>query len=441
MSTQPKTAVSPPTGETPAGDRRRRVWRALLLGTLSTLVVSAGVAWWFVVPRLRSARARDAARTALAADDFPAARQTLQVWRELSPNDPDVYVDLARLEERVGDFQKALARLQEARHVGLPSQKMEFEQLLAQALGGGVAVVAPRLQAVAKGNTAEAGLAYEFLTRGWILVGAVSQAHLVCDAWVARFPDDWRGHYWLGWVLESEGYHAFAAEEYRRAHEANPRNFDARFRLAETLVNMSDYPPALPLLDACVTARPDDPAVRYARARCLQALGRNDEAESTLQKLVAQNPQHGPALLLLARLLLGREDAKDAVDFAQRAARLDPTNPVPAATLAEALRGVQSDKEAAAWEDKARTLTEQNERIANLAKAAKYNPRDVETRYQLGTLLVGLGRVDEGVRWLRAGLAIDPNHVPTRQALAKFGPPGRSPAERPGAATTQPTSP
>jgi tetratricopeptide (TPR) repeat protein len=406
---------------------------------LSILIVAVG--WWFVIPRLRAARARDAAEAALGADDFPAARQALLVRRELSPDDPDVYVDLARMEERVGDLQKALARLQEARRCGLPPQKMEFERLFAQALGGGVAVVAPRLQAVAKGNTADAGLAYEALTRGWIRAGAVPEAHVVCDAWVARFPDDWRGRYWRGWVFESEGYHAFAAEEYRRAHEANPGNFDARFRLAETLLNMSDYPPALPHLDACVAARPDEPAVRFARARCLHALGRTDEAESALQSLVAQNPQHGPALLLLARLLLGRDDAKDAVEFARRAARLDPNNPVPAAALAEALRGVQSDDEAAAWEDKARTLTEQNERIAGLSKAAKYNPRDVETRYQLGSFLIGLGRVDEGVGWLRAGLAIDPNHVPTLQALAKLGPPGRSPAERPGAAETRPTSP
>jgi tetratricopeptide (TPR) repeat protein len=416
------------------------VLRPLLLVALSTFVVGAGVCWWYFAPRFRAVRARDAAQTALGADDFPAARQALSDWRDLSPNNPDVYVALARLEERLGDLQKALARLQEARHFGLSSQKMEFEQLLAQALGGGVAVVAPRLQAVAKGNSAEAGLAYEALTRGWILVGAVPQAHVVCEAWVDRFPDDWRGRYWLGWVLESEGYHAFAAEQYRRAHEANPDHFDSRFRLAETLLSMSDFPPALPHLDACVAARPDDPHVRFARARCLQALGRTDEAESTLQTLVAQNPEHGPAMLLLARLLLGREDAKDAVDFAQRAARLDPNNPVPAATLAEALRGVQSDQEAVAWEDKARTLTEQNERIASLSKAAKYNPRDVETRYQLGTLLMGLGRMEEAVGWFRAGLAIDRNHVPTRQALAKLAPPRRSPPDRPGAGAAPPPS-
>jgi Flp pilus assembly protein TadD len=204
---------------------------------------------------------------------------------------------------------------------------------------------------------------------------------------------------------------------------------------------MSDFPSALPHLDACAAARPDDPAVCFARARCLQAVGRTDEAESTLRTLVTNNPRHGPALLLLARLLLGREDAAGAVDFARQAARLDPNNPVPAATLAEGLRGVQSDKEAAAWEDKARTLTEQNERIVSLSMAAKYNPRDVETRYQLGTLLMGLGRVDEAVRWFRAGLVIDPNHVPTRQALAKLAPPSRPQVAGPADAATRPTSP
>jgi hypothetical protein len=46
--------------------------------------------------------------------------------------------------------------------------------------------------------------------------------------------------------------------------------------------------------------------------------------------------------------------------------------------LAAALRGLQSDKEAAARDEKARTLTEQNERLAALTRTIKNGPKNVE---------------------------------------------------------------
>jgi tetratricopeptide (TPR) repeat protein len=423
----------------------RPAWRPWLVALVLALTAGVGAGSWFLAPRLRAAREWDVARTALDDDDFPTARRALRICRNLWPNNPDVCVALTRLEERAGDLSGARAHLHDALRLGLPPDRVEFEQLLLNARGGAIAASASRLELIGKGDSPDAALAREALVQGWIQVRAIPEAHVACDAWIARFPEDWRARYWLGWVLESEGYNAFAAEEYRRASAANPGNIDVRFRLAETLLNMSDFPRALPHLDTCVAARPEEPAIGFARARCLQALGRAEEAEAALKTLVTKNPQHGAACLLLARLYLGRDDAAAAVDYARRAALLDPNNPVPAATLAEALRGVQS-READRWEERARTLTEQNERVASLSLSAKYHPRDVELRYQLGTLLMSLGRGDEAVRWFRAALAIDPNHLPTRQALANLtgqvgGPSSRTEGVSPVDSATRPTSP
>ncbi len=401
-----------------AGARTRRSRLAWFSAGLVALVACGAAAWWYATGR-SSGETREwrAAREALAADDFAAARKYLLRCREFSPRNPEVLLALARLERRGGDASRAAEWLSEARRSGAPPAKVDFENLLLQAQSA-VAAAEPRLRAALAGGQPDAGLAYEALVKGWLQAGAVERAHLACDRWVAGFPDDWRAHYWLGWVLEKERYAALASEQYSLALDGCPSNVGARFLLARTLLDQSEYLRAYPLLEECARARPDDPAVRFAVARCLQALGREGEAEASLQALVRENTMHAPAYLLLARLRLGRDDPTGALECARRAAELEPFNAAAASTLAEALRGVGSGAEADRWEKKAVSLTEGNERVAALTRQARLRPLSVAECYELGTRLRDLGRTQEAVRWLRGGLAVDPNHKPSQEALA-----------------------
>jgi tetratricopeptide (TPR) repeat protein len=227
----------------------------------------------------------------------------------------------------------------------------------------------------------------------------------------------------MGWILEKQVKHALAAEHYRAAHEGNPRDVGIRFRYAETLLSLSEFSRALPEIDVCLQSNPDSPQYRFAAARCFQALGRTDEAEALLQGLIRENPNHAPALFALAQIRIAAEDPAGALDYARRAADLDPSNPVRESLMAEALRGVHQDAEANTRAEKARTLIERNEHIAALTSAANANPRDAEVRCQLGKFLATLGRKDEAARWLRAALAIDANCQPARAALEALATP------------------
>ncbi len=406
----------------------RRGWRRWFIPIALTLSAAGILGWWYFAPQVRATRELRLARAALDADDFVAARRSLLHCREDRPEDPEVCFALAQLERRGGDPRKAQELLQEAGRLGYPPEKIALEQVLLQVQTGKVVQFAASLHAAVNGDRSDAILAYEAVVRGWLQIQDVGNARPACNAWVERFGDDWRAHFWSGRVFEIEGHRALAAREYQVATDGNPGNADVRFRLAETLVNLSEFPRALPHLETCRAARPDDSDVRFVLARCLQGLGRDQEAEALLEELVHESPNRAPALLLLARVRLAREDAAGAADYARRAAQLDPFNPVVAAALAEALRGQQSDKEAAVWEEKARTLTEQNERLAALSRTVKDSPKDVEARYELGVLLRDLGRGEEAVRCWRGGLAIDPNHKPTREALAALA--GTAPAGR-----------
>jgi tetratricopeptide (TPR) repeat protein len=427
MAKRPAPPVLAPRPKAGGG---KWTWRSAAAVALLTLAAAGLGGWWYVAPRLRASSELRSALAALDADDFPAARSSLLRCRELRPDDPEVCFVLARLERRGGDPRKAQELLQEAGRLGWSPEKVAFERALLQVQAGKVTQFAGPMRAAFQGDRADAILAYEAVVRGWLQLQDVGAAHLDCKAWVDRFGDDWRAHYWWGLILEAEGYHALAAQAYQTALDANPGNSRVRQRLAETLVNLSEFPRALPHLEACRAANPTDPDVRFSLARCLQALGRDGEAEELLQELVREYPRRGPALLLLARVRLDREDPAGAAEFARRDVALEPFNPLAAAALAEALRGQHADKEAAVWEEKARTLTEQNERLAALTRTVKSRPADVEARYELGILLRDLGRGAEAVQCWRGGLAIDPNHKPTREALAALS--GAAPDGRAG---------
>jgi tetratricopeptide (TPR) repeat protein len=441
--------VSSLAAASPSGDTRPTgLWNQHRLGLLVGLLVlsaAGGAGWWYIAPRVYLEREWQAAQSALDADDFPAARHSLLLCQGGWPNRPDVCFALARLERRAGDLRKAREWLLEAQRLGYTAGRVETEYLLLQAQGGAVKALAPRLRTVLDGESGEAALAYEATVRGWLQVQAVGDAHVACEEWIARFPGDWRARFWLGRVLESENYGALAEKQYRLAAEASPGNFDVRFRLGETLLNLSDFPGARSHLDWCLKTRPADAAVRLALARCLQALGQDQSAESILRDLIGEGSSNVPALILLARTRLGRDDPAGAVELARRAARLEPGNSVAATTLAEALRGIQSVEEAASWEEKARALTEQKEQVKVLTRDAMYHERDVEVRYRLGKLLLSLGRTDEAVSWWRSGLAIDPEHAATLQALASVEAVPARPLsqsnESPRAAEKKPSSP
>jgi tetratricopeptide (TPR) repeat protein len=334
----------------------------LLLATVVALVAAVAGGWWFLAPGLRADQEWREAQRSLEHDDFPVARRSLLRCEQVRPDDAGIRFTLARMERRAGDLAKAREQLQEARRLGWPPDQIEFEQTLLQAQAGGVMVTAPRLRAAVNGDDLDAALAYEALVKGWIQRQATAEAYLACDAWLKRFPAAWRAHFWMGWILEKQVKHALALEHYRAAHEGNPDDVGIRFRYAETLLNLSEFSRAFPEVESCLQSRPKDPHYRFAAARCLQGLGRHEEAEALLLELIRENPDHGPALFALAQLHIAADDPAGALDYARRAVSLDPSNPVRAALLAEALRGVHEEAEANTWAEKARTLVERNER-------------------------------------------------------------------------------
>jgi tetratricopeptide (TPR) repeat protein len=112
---------------------------------------------------------------------------------------------------------------------------------------------------------------------------------------------------------------------------------------------------------------PQDPAALSAKARQMAAEKRYDEAESLWRKALSEKPDYFPALFNLGYINYTRGRMVEAREWLDRAAGTDP--------------------------------------------------RDFNTRYLLGTVLVRLDKRDDGLRQWRAALALEPENLKLMQVM------------------------
>jgi tetratricopeptide (TPR) repeat protein len=109
--------------------------------------------------------------------------------------------------------------------------------------------------------------------------------------------------------------------------------------------------------------------------------------------VVTACPGRADFLSLLSALARRLGAHEEAITWTQRAERAAPTF-VSAVMLGYALRSAARYDEAhEAW-----------------VRALSRNPSDVDLRVDIGELLVTRGRLDDGIRWLEEGLALEPDH-------------------------------
>ena len=171
-----------------------------------------------------------------------------------------------------------------------------------------------------------------------------------------------------------------------------------------------------------VDVDPTDNDARLKLARALRALGRFDEAGAAADQILVMQPNNSEALLESARAKLGANQGFYAIDAAQRAAALAPTDWRPVSLMAVALEQSERDQEALAAHQKALALAPNNAAtLTNLGmfyaahgdpakaepllrKAAATPGAGVQERQNLALVLGLEGRFDEAERLERQDL-------------------------------------
>ena len=177
----------------------------------------------------------------------------------------------------------------------------------------------------------------EALADGYLRDYRVLDALNFLQDWLGDRPNDvealaLRGD--LHWQIGALGK---AADDYQRVVELDPQRRQAQERLAVGLITKGRYEEALERLTAVRQWKPDEPRVETSVARCYEGLDRPDDAQRTLDAVLANHADFGPALLERGRMLIQAGRPAEAEEWLRRAVHAMPHDYAANFALADAL--------------------------------------------------------------------------------------------------------
>ena len=369
--------------------------------------------------------------SALLAQDKPedALRQYNQTI-QLSPQDSDLKIEVAKLELERSDFTAALTVLDSIKGVGLPPVAVPLKA--AALLGLGRQADAQGLIPQAKGSPdATLELAIVFVEAN------DSEAALKALHLLSPVPKNLsaRVYYLKGRALQQQGDAAAAMTSFRQALNADPKSTETLVAMAEVFAVEKKHADSLAMLEKARAASPDSREVlRHLIVEAMRA-GQNDrglEAAQDLQRksselddryLVAtvmlQQKQFVPVTHILEDYLTQRpEDAKAYLGLGMAYLNL-LRYPEARQALEHSLR---IDPNIAEGHYQLGLLASQlgsrQEAIQSWQKAVALKPDHAQALFFLGTMYLESGELANAESSFQRSLAADPNNMKTEYDLA-----------------------
>ncbi len=200
------------------------------------------------------------------------------------------------------------------------------------------------------------------------------------------------------------------AEAQQYLHQLQPENNQQRVQLlvieAQLLREANQQPEAYQVLQQGLKEMPDQTELLYETALLADTLGKPDEFERLIRKLILINPNHAHAYNALGYSLLGRnERLAEAMGLVEKALQLAPNDP--------------SIMDSVGW-GYYRT-GKLDDSIKILRRAYALNP-DPEIAAHLGEVLWVTGNGQEATQIWQNGLKANPDNVPLQEVIKKFKP-------------------
>jgi tetratricopeptide (TPR) repeat protein len=298
-------------------------------------MVACVLAWVFARPV--SLRAKIEA--AVDARDFSRARVLIESALADDANNTELLLVAARTARRSDDAPSARTYRERYLRAGGSKAEAEFEETLQKNQDGDTSGAAAALQLCkANPDLPQAPLILEAVTRGY-LHRQPNLAIQSADVWLRRDPSTVERAYALrlrGLARERTGDGPGAALDYRASLEANPRDDECRFRLAE-VVSRDEPDEAIGQYGMLLERDPDNVAYRLGLARCRRSLGELDTAGELLTRMIETNPSDVDVLTELGKWHLDRREPIEAERRLRRALELRPFARDPNVQLARCL--------------------------------------------------------------------------------------------------------
>jgi tetratricopeptide (TPR) repeat protein len=394
---------------------RRWPRRAVLAALVAAVVLTAAGAV------VRQRRATDAilreGEGALASHDYAKARERFGKYLEERPRDPRGLLLAARAARQAREFYEAGELLKRCREMGGDAEAIATEEALAEVQRGKRAPT-PELRERGRRGDELALAILEVLIQYDLDTYRLNLALDELTRYLDARPHDLNALVGRGYVWERFLYFADAVADYRRAVAAHPENETARQRLAATLLVAGTPGEALEHFEWLAGKYPERRDIKLGKARCLRRLGRPEEAARLLDELLAEGPSDAEALGERGQIELDSDRPAAAELLLRRALAAAPHDRQVNHSLAQCLRA-QGRGEAADFDERVRRIDDDLRRLDRARTEVLKRPDDPALRCEVGALFLRNGEREEGLRWLRAALALDPLYAPARAELEK----------------------
>jgi tetratricopeptide (TPR) repeat protein len=223
--------------------------------------------------------------------------------------------------------------------------------------------------------------------------------------WIARaIQCDPKPDYFacLGRTLRAQGRHDQALIAYDQAIERRPADAGLWRELADVLLDLRRYEPALRGFQHVLTLDPRHQDAAYKSGVLLNEMGRFEEALASINLCDALLPDHAPTLKARARTLANLKRFEAALADNERAHALRPGDADTCNDIGACLQALGRDQEALVWFDRALELL----------------PTAIELLNNKALILAQLQRFDEAFDFYRHIKALHPDNATTDWNLA-----------------------
>jgi tetratricopeptide (TPR) repeat protein len=405
-----------PLGWAPALIARPR--RLLNVG-LAIAIVSFGV--WFLSWRVYGWHHHVEGKRSLQADHCRDAlvhfQAVLQVW----PEDPETLFLAARAARRAGDLDLAEHFLDQRKSTPALADSLSLERVLLRASRGEIDAVEHYCRSLLNLDHPDAELILEALAQGAMALLRFAQAAAYIEEWLALSPEQPQAFYMKARLHLQASHSQEALDLFRRTLKLDPKRDDAALFLAGIHLDLGQSLDALPYLEAVRRRRPDSADVQVKLARCLVLLGRHEEAIALLDEAIRRQPDLTAALLERGKLALRDDELERAENLLRRVCKRNPGNQVACYQLAQCLKRRGKTAEAHVVEQRHDQLEQDSKRIRDIVQTQLPDrPHDPILLAELGELYVKAGAPDEGIRWLKRTLQLDPNSGAAHRSLSGY---------------------
>jgi tetratricopeptide (TPR) repeat protein len=402
------------------GTALRSPW-TWLAGVLVCVLGAAGYAVYRQVwAELHCRRAEEALARSLrvpGAGPLAEARDHLACCLRVWPNSPRVNYLMARAARRAGDADDAARYLRRAEQSGWVVEAIDLEKALGAVQHGDLERTEPVLASFVERGHPDKLVILEALVLGCRRTYQLPRALAYLDTWLGAEPDSVRALLWRGETLLLLGRDRDALADYRKAVEVDPREDEARLKLAELLLAAHQPDEASAHFAGLVERHPDQAEALLGLARCRAEQGDMAGAVTLLDRLLSLQPEHPAALAERGKIALDDGSPLDAEKWLRRAARVAPFERETLYTLSRCLAANGHRQEAEECLARIRRIDEDRKRLDELRIAVMKAPHDASLRCEMGLVLLRNGQDREGVRWLQSALHEQPGYAAARQAL------------------------